>query len=399
MGQGLDANAFLAAVNDTGAKFLGGMRANRRTPVLTCLGDGSYHFVIGTVPVRVVEAQITVAYGDHLFTGSYRLATALTDALRLPARPPALVALYRQRWEHESAYYALRHTIMNGRVMRSGDPAGVEQEMWALLVLHQVLRTVMVEAVEPRPGTDPDRCGFTTAIQTARDLVAQAADVITPTNPAARTGGRHRPRCPGPAPPIETSSHQHPKGQVIGLPVRGTPRRRLPRHQPPDHQPRRHHPGTRTGPAHRLPRRPAHPASRATKAARPGTPAHRPRPPLAHPRDLARHLSDITLSTMYRQLDRDAAPRPGSGPNAKANTRTPTVSPSDGAGRPTTAMAEYGTCSPRSTWPRTSYGHIKPVKRRTQFLEFCRYLRTLYPRQVRIAIVSDNFSPHLTTKK
>ncbi|MFD5036109.1 transposase [Streptomyces sp. NPDC058377] len=45
------------------------------------------------------------------------------------------------------------------------------------------------------------------------------------------------------------------------------------------------------------------------------------------------------------------------------------------------------------------YGHIKPVKRRTQFLEFCRYLRTLYPDKVRIAIVRDNFSPHLTTKK
>lgn len=41
------------------------------------------------------------------------------------------------------------------------------------------------------------------------------------------------------------------------------------------------------------------------------------------------------------------------------------------------------------------YGHIKPVKRRTQFLEFCRYLRTLYPDKVRIAIVCDNFSPHL----
>ena len=25
------------------------------------------------------------------------------------------------------------------------------------------------------------------------------------------------------------------------------------------------------------------------------------------------------------------------------------------------------------------YGHIKPRKTRTQFLEFCRYLRTLYP--------------------
>jgi transposase len=45
------------------------------------------------------------------------------------------------------------------------------------------------------------------------------------------------------------------------------------------------------------------------------------------------------------------------------------------------------------------YGHIKPIKRRTQFLEFCRYLRTLYPPEVRIAIVCDNFSPHLTTKK
>ena len=43
------------------------------------------------------------------------------------------------------------------------------------------------------------------------------------------------------------------------------------------------------------------------------------------------------------------------------------------------------------------YGHIKPRKNRTQFLEFCRYLRTLYPPQVRIAIVCDNFSPHLTT--
>ncbi|WSC92533.1 transposase [Streptomyces sp. NBC_01754] len=45
------------------------------------------------------------------------------------------------------------------------------------------------------------------------------------------------------------------------------------------------------------------------------------------------------------------------------------------------------------------YGRIKPVKKRTQFLEFCRYLRTLCPREVRIAIVRDNFSPHLTTKR
>jgi transposase len=45
------------------------------------------------------------------------------------------------------------------------------------------------------------------------------------------------------------------------------------------------------------------------------------------------------------------------------------------------------------------YGHIKADKKRTTFLAFCRYLRSLYPPEVRIAIVMDNFSPHLSTKK
>jgi transposase len=45
------------------------------------------------------------------------------------------------------------------------------------------------------------------------------------------------------------------------------------------------------------------------------------------------------------------------------------------------------------------YGHIKPRKTRSRFLEFCRYLRTRYPPDVRIAIICDNFSPHLTTRK
>ena len=36
----------------------------------------------------------------------------------------------------------------------------------------------MVEAAESRPGTDPDRCGFTIAFQSARDLVIHAEGVI-----------------------------------------------------------------------------------------------------------------------------------------------------------------------------------------------------------------------------
>ena len=44
------------------------------------------------------------------------------------------------------------------------------------------------------------------------------------------------------------------------------------------------------------------------------------------------------------------------------------------------------------------YGHVKLRKDRSTFLAFCRYLRSLYPPEVRIAIVLDNFSPHLSTK-
>jgi transposase len=43
------------------------------------------------------------------------------------------------------------------------------------------------------------------------------------------------------------------------------------------------------------------------------------------------------------------------------------------------------------------YGHVTKRKGRTEFLAFCRYLRSCTP-HVRIAIVLDDFSPHLSTK-
>jgi len=68
--------------------------------------------------------------------------------------------------------------------LRSKDPAGLEQEIWALLALYQALRREMVTAVETVPGTDPDRASFTIALQTATDTVTAAHGVI----PADGTG-------------------------------------------------------------------------------------------------------------------------------------------------------------------------------------------------------------------
>jgi hypothetical protein len=175
--RGFDGNDFLAAVHATGARVLGRISQRRRPPVLRKLADSSYLSTIGGVPVRIIEARVNVTCTNgSAFEGSYRLATTLLDARRYPA--DTLVHLYHERWEHESAYYALRHTLMQGRVLRSCDPIGVEQEMWSLLTLYQLLRRAMVEATESRPGTDPDRCGFTIALQTARDLLVRGEGIV-----------------------------------------------------------------------------------------------------------------------------------------------------------------------------------------------------------------------------
>ncbi|WP_442813226.1 hypothetical protein [Streptomyces sp. NBC_01244] len=47
----------------------------------------------------------------------------------------------------------------------------------ALLTLYQALPTVMGEAAESLPGNGTDRCRFTVALQTARDLVVQPAGI------------------------------------------------------------------------------------------------------------------------------------------------------------------------------------------------------------------------------
>ncbi|MGA7205939.1 MAG: transposase [Specibacter sp.] len=44
------------------------------------------------------------------------------------------------------------------------------------------------------------------------------------------------------------------------------------------------------------------------------------------------------------------------------------------------------------------YGHVKVHKRRTEFLAFMRYLRSLHPIIERIAVVMDNYGPHLSTR-
>ncbi|WP_219417095.1 transposase [Pseudonocardia nigra] len=169
--RGFDSAAFLTAVHRTGAMLLARGRSQRVPPVLRHLPDGSYLSNLDGLAVRIIEADLQMSGADGTAVADrYRLITTLLDADRFPA--DALIRLYHERWEIESAYLALRHTMLHGHMLRSGDRAGLEQEVWALLTLYQLLRMAMTTAVETRPGTDPDRASFTTALYAARDQLS-----------------------------------------------------------------------------------------------------------------------------------------------------------------------------------------------------------------------------------
>ncbi|MCO4251894.1 IS4 family transposase [Pseudarthrobacter raffinosi] len=173
---------FFTTVAGTGAEFL--IRAKKgngamNLPILTRLRDGSFLSVAAGVRVRVIDAAVTITTEASTRTGEYRLITTLLNPAEAPAKQ--LMGLYHERWEIETAYCELKSTILGGRVLRSRYPTGVEQEVWALLTVYQVLRTAMADALLDTPDIDPDRASFTTALRTARDQVIQAAGIIAAT--------------------------------------------------------------------------------------------------------------------------------------------------------------------------------------------------------------------------
>jgi hypothetical protein len=185
---------FLAAqIAGTRADFLIRVRTGNtspKLPVLQRLPDGSWLSRFGGIPVRVIDAEITITTSAGSAGGRCRLITTLLDPARYPAREVA--ALYRERWEVESAYFELKSTILGGRVLRARTPGGIDQEVYALLVTYQALRTAIADAAGTVPGTDPDRASFTIALNTARDQVILAAGVLAgPVTDLAGEIGRH----------------------------------------------------------------------------------------------------------------------------------------------------------------------------------------------------------------
>ena len=172
------AQELITAIAGTGADLLIRAKNGRRLPVCRRLGNGSYVSRIGPVEVQVITCEITVTTSAGRRNQTYKLLTTILD----PDTPATeIVALYHQRWEIETGFLELKSTILDGRVLRARTPAGVEQEIYALLVTYQALRIAITDTTIVHPDIDPDRGSFTVALNTARAQLVTATGVIADT--------------------------------------------------------------------------------------------------------------------------------------------------------------------------------------------------------------------------
>ncbi|MHA6757086.1 IS4 family transposase [Streptacidiphilus sp. PAMC 29251] len=181
---GFDAVHFLADTAATGAHFLVRSGASRCPTALQHLADGSYLARLrapyraglgySPLPVRVIEAEVTVTLSDGTVrTEQWRLLTSLLDHTTHPASE--LLHLYHERWQAETAYFSIKASILDGRVLRSRSIDGLDQEVWALLTAYQVLIRAAADAITDQPALDMDRLSFTVLLQAAADTVLTAA--------------------------------------------------------------------------------------------------------------------------------------------------------------------------------------------------------------------------------
>ncbi|MGW7673777.1 IS4 family transposase [Streptomyces sp. NPDC054775] len=171
------------AASAGGADLLWRINSTAVLPVRRELPDGSYLSDIvaakdhrkRTDPsvVRVIEYTLDDP-GRPVQPAPYRLITTILDHEAAPATE--LAALYHQRWEIETALDELKtHQRGPAEVLRSRSPDGVEQEVWAHLLVHHAIRQLMHIAAEG-VDMDPDRLSFTRTLRLARrQVTAQAA--------------------------------------------------------------------------------------------------------------------------------------------------------------------------------------------------------------------------------
>ena len=122
--------------------------------------------------VRVIEYTVhTTAEdgGDEQASEVFCLVTSLLDPEEHPALD--LACCYPRRWGCETVIGHHKTDMGEGQpVLRSKDPAGVEQEMWALFAVYQAVCKITGTGAAAA-GVPPDKVSFPHALAAATDTV------------------------------------------------------------------------------------------------------------------------------------------------------------------------------------------------------------------------------------
>jgi hypothetical protein len=155
--------------------FMVRLRENTKPELIKLLSDGTAIARLRPSTTALAKepdlpSQIVgrvVAY-KHPDGKPCRLFTTLLDEKTYPAAE--LIELYHERWEIEIGYDELKtHMLERKECLRSLKPVGVEQELWGLLLVYNLVRFELAKAAA-LVGVLPKRMSFTHGLICMRSL-------------------------------------------------------------------------------------------------------------------------------------------------------------------------------------------------------------------------------------
>ena len=160
----------------TGAHLLWRASASFRLAPIAVLADGSYLAQLHPrrkadgppITVRVIEYTVHSSSpdaGSDDEEDTSEVFALVTDLLDPEAHPALdLAGAYPMRWEAETVIGHHKTDMGAGKaVLRSKDPEGVAQEMWALFAVYQAIHTLIGAAVDAT-GIPPEKISFPQAL-------------------------------------------------------------------------------------------------------------------------------------------------------------------------------------------------------------------------------------------
>lgn len=123
--------------------------------------DEQYALLPRAITVRELRYTVT---RRGFRTGSVTLVTTLRDPRKYPKE--RLANLYESRWQIETNLGYLK-TTMNMDVLRCKSPDGVIKELWAYMIIYNLVRMLMIEAAQQQ-DVSPNRVSFIDALDVLR---------------------------------------------------------------------------------------------------------------------------------------------------------------------------------------------------------------------------------------